>query len=152
MSSLDYASYLNLPQLLSAQELESAKHGRPAHDEMLFIVIHQAYELWFKQILYELDFIQEIFGGAVVDDADMGGYRFREAYEAALNAMLAQDMELIRNHAHLSVAEKEVQLKSLQQSRAMLDGLLDEQRYVELRTQGVWTLSRRALQAALFLF
>src|SRR5260221_11066866 len=72
MSSLDYASYLKLPQLLAAQDLESAKHGQPAHDEMLFIVIHQTYELWFKQILYELDLIQAIFSGPVVDDADLG--------------------------------------------------------------------------------
>ena len=261
MSSLDYAGYLKLSQLLSAQELESAKRGPAAHDEMLFIIIHQAYELWFKQILYELDLIQEIFGGTAVDDAelgravhaaerivrieqllvsqidiletmtpmdflefrnllmpasgfqseqfrlievrlglkrearlafdgasfdarltdaaraqvvaaearpslreqvdawlsrtpfvDMGGYRFREAYEAALNAMLAQDMELIRNHAHLSAGEKAVQLTSLQKSRAMLDGLLDEKLFGELKSQGAWRMSRRALQAALFLF
>ena len=261
MPSLDYANYLKLPQLLSAQAPESTKVGRPAHDEMLFIIIHQAYELWFKQILYELDLIQSIFGGKTVDDADlgravhaaerivkiehllvaqidiletmtpmdflefrnllipasgfqseqfrlievrlglkrearlafdgasfdarlpasakahiaaaeaqpslrdqidawlsrtpfvdMGGYHFREAYEAALNTMLAQDMELIRSHAHLSEAEKEIQLGSLQKSRGMLDGLLDEERFVELRKGGVWTLSRRALQAALFLF
>jgi tryptophan 2,3-dioxygenase len=83
---------------------------------------------------------------------DMGGYRFREAYEAALDTMLAQDMEVIRKHPHLSGAEKEVQLASLQKSRTMLDGLLDEQRFSELRKAGDWTFSRRALQAALFLF
>jgi len=69
---MDYASYLRLPQLLSNQQMESAKRGAPAHDEMLFIVIHQTYELWFKQILFELDLIQAIFGGKTVDDADLG--------------------------------------------------------------------------------
>jgi tryptophan 2,3-dioxygenase len=61
-------------------------------------------------------------------------------------------MEHIRAHPHLSQAEKDVQIASLQKSRAMFDGLLDDAHYAELRAQGAWTLSRRALQAALFLF
>src|SRR5207248_910019 len=60
-----YADYLKLPALLAAQQPESARHGRPAHDEMLFIIVHQTYELWFKQILHELDRIQADFGGEV---------------------------------------------------------------------------------------
>jgi tryptophan 2,3-dioxygenase len=49
---LTYGSYLRLPQLLSAQQLES---DPPAHDELLFITIHQVYELWFQQLLHEAD-------------------------------------------------------------------------------------------------
>src|SRR5262245_32031692 len=56
-----YADYLKLDQLLTAQQPESARRGRPAHDEMLFIIVHQAYELWFKQTLHELDRIQADF-------------------------------------------------------------------------------------------
>jgi tryptophan 2,3-dioxygenase len=67
-----YADYLKLDRLLSAQQPESARHGRPAHDEMLFIIVHQAYELWFKQILHELDRIQADFGGDVVEDEYLG--------------------------------------------------------------------------------
>ena len=67
-----YADYLKLPALLAAQQPESARHGRPAHDEMLFIVVHQTYELWFKQILHELDRIQADFGGEVVEDEYLG--------------------------------------------------------------------------------
>ena len=48
-----YAGYLRLDQLLTAQEPRSAEH-----DEMLFIVIHQIYELWFKQLLHELGKLQ----------------------------------------------------------------------------------------------
>ncbi len=258
---MDYASYLRLHQLLSSQQMESARLGAPAHDEMLFIVIHQTYELWFKQILFELELIQKAFGGAVVDDADLGravhaaerivkiehllvgqidiletmtpmdflefrnllmpgsgfqseqfrlieirlglkrearlpfndasydaslpadarkhvvaaeaepslrdqvdawlsrtpfidkgGFKFRDAYEKALDSMLSHDLDQIRRHPHLSQAEKDVQLASLQKSRAMFDGLLDDARYAELHAQGAWTFSRRALQAALFLF
>ena len=50
-----YGAYLKLDQLLSAQQPASAAAGKPAHDEMLFITVHQVYELWFKQILHELD-------------------------------------------------------------------------------------------------
>jgi tryptophan 2,3-dioxygenase len=50
-----YADYLHLDRLLDCQHPESAANGVAAHDEHLFIVIHQAYELWFKQLLHELD-------------------------------------------------------------------------------------------------
>ena len=70
---MDYASYLKLDTLLSAQAPESARRGAEAHDEMLFIVIHQVYELWFKQILHELERVARIFSGRVVDDAELSG-------------------------------------------------------------------------------
>ena len=55
---LTYASYLKLDQLLALQEPRS----HPAeHDEMLFIISHQAYELWFKLQLHELDKIKRDF-------------------------------------------------------------------------------------------
>jgi tryptophan 2,3-dioxygenase len=49
--ALTYGKYLRLDQLLGAQQLVSEG---PEHDEMLFIVIHQVYELWFKQVLHEI--------------------------------------------------------------------------------------------------
>lgn len=55
MSSITYGSYLRIPQLLQLQQPLS---DGPEHDEMLFIVIHQTYELWFKQMLHELVAIQ----------------------------------------------------------------------------------------------
>jgi tryptophan 2,3-dioxygenase len=56
--SLTYAGYLKLDQILSAQEPRS--EGLE-HDEMLFIIIHQVYELWFKEVLHELDYLQQCF-------------------------------------------------------------------------------------------
>src|SRR6185312_4723682 len=67
-----YADYLQLGTLLSAQQPESAKRGRPAHDEMLFIIVHQAYELWFKQILHELARIQAEFARVPLKDEALG--------------------------------------------------------------------------------
>ena len=52
--ALYYADYLKLNELVSLQNPESLKAGSEAHDETLFIVVHQVYELWFKQILHEL--------------------------------------------------------------------------------------------------
>lgn len=69
---LYYPDYLQLDKLLAVQDLESAKGGKPVHDEMLFIVVHQAYELWFKQILWELDSIMAVFAQDFVDEADLG--------------------------------------------------------------------------------
>ena len=63
-----YADYLGLDRLLTIQSPKSAATDRPAHDEMLFIIVHQVYELWFKQVLHELDRVQAIFGGPRVDD------------------------------------------------------------------------------------
>ena len=56
--SITYGSYLKLDQILSAQVPRSEG---PEHDEMLFIIIHQVYELWFKQVLCEFDFLQDRF-------------------------------------------------------------------------------------------
>jgi tryptophan 2,3-dioxygenase len=51
-TALTYNDYLKVPELLQLQRLLSEP---PHHDEMLFIIIHQAYELWFKLILHELE-------------------------------------------------------------------------------------------------
>ena len=51
-AEVTYGRYLRIDELLSLQECES---DGPEHDEMLFIVIHQVYELWFKEVLHELD-------------------------------------------------------------------------------------------------
>src|ERR687888_2701431 len=67
-----YSDYLRLGSLLAQQVRESERIGAPAHDEMLFIIVHQAYELWFKLILHELDRIQEDFGADVVEDDRLG--------------------------------------------------------------------------------
>src|SRR5438132_4997870 len=57
---LTYASYLQLDQLLHLQQPRSEP---PEHDEMLFIIVHQAYELWFKLQLHEFDRIKQQFLG-----------------------------------------------------------------------------------------
>ena len=69
---LYYGDYLQLSKLLDAQELESTKAGETAHDEMLFIVVHQAFELWFKLILWELDALKNLFEKGTVAEKELG--------------------------------------------------------------------------------
>jgi tryptophan 2,3-dioxygenase len=63
-----YSDYLQLDKILTAQAPESDKKQQPAHDEMLFIVIHQAYELWFKQLLYEVNSVADIMKRPSLND------------------------------------------------------------------------------------
>lgn len=65
-ADITYASYLDLEKLLDVQKPVST-----AHDEMMFVVVHQTYELWFKLILFELDRVQKIFAQKRIQDADL---------------------------------------------------------------------------------
>ena len=65
---MHYSDYLELDKILGAQHPESDRLGQPAHDEMLFIVIHQAYELWFHQLLFETESVIDILGQPALND------------------------------------------------------------------------------------
>lgn len=71
-----YGEYLLLDQLLSCQEPVTRykfTHHRKSevHDEHLFIITHQTYELWFKQIIFELDSVRQLLNEDQVDEANM---------------------------------------------------------------------------------
>ena len=71
-TSVHYHSYLELDKLLNAQNLRSAALEKvPAHDEMLFIIMHQVYELWFKQIIHEIKSIAVMFEGDLMDEREI---------------------------------------------------------------------------------
>ncbi|OLB52620.1 MAG: tryptophan 2,3-dioxygenase, partial [Gemmatimonadetes bacterium 13_2_20CM_2_65_7] len=55
--AVTYASYLQLEKLLA---LQHPRAGELEHDETLFVIIHQIYELWFKEVLHELDYLQTL--------------------------------------------------------------------------------------------
>jgi len=257
---LYYADYLQLDRLLSAQAPESVRRGKPAHDEMLFIIVHQAYELWFKQILHELALIDGIFARDSLDDRDvgrvvaalerierilklligqldvletmtpldflefrdllfpssgfqsrqfrlieiglglrrgdrigfearpydarlndadravieaaerrpslsgrleawlertpfveLGGYRFQEAYRAAVAHMLEQDAVILRGNAAVTEEVRAAGLAALAAARSRFEAIYDEARHAEQVAEGAWRLSLRALQAALFI-
>src|SRR3954454_10164009 len=65
---LHYSDYLHLDAILHSQHPESQRQGTAAHDETLFIIIHQTYELWFKQILHELDAVKAVMHTPAIND------------------------------------------------------------------------------------
>jgi len=71
MDDLYYSEYIELDKILNSQHPKSFSSREDGNDEMLFIIIHQAYELWFKQILFELDLVRNIFiRGRINDNSD----------------------------------------------------------------------------------
>ena len=91
-----YWDYLGLDELLAAQRLASVEGGgEPAHDEMLFIVTHQAFELWFKQILWELDAVVDTLAAAPVDERDMGQVLHRLERIGEIQPLLVQQFAVL---------------------------------------------------------
>jgi aminocarboxymuconate-semialdehyde decarboxylase len=72
---LTYSSYLKVPELL---ELQDSQSSPPHHDELLFIIVHQTYELWFKELLHDLDAVVTNLRGAGANPQSRD-----EVYEAA---------------------------------------------------------------------
>jgi tryptophan 2,3-dioxygenase len=103
-----YRDYLGLEKVLTAQEPESFKPGnQPAHDEMLFIIIHQAYELWFKQILFELDYVMGVFGKSKIDDnsEDLNLVRHRLNRVTKIIELLNHQVEILDTMTPLDFLE-----------------------------------------------
>ncbi len=107
-SSMYYSNYLELDKILDAQHPESFKKGNePAHDEMLFIIVHQAYELWFKQVLFELDFIRDVFKKTKIDDnsEDLNLVRHRMRRVVRILELLNQQVGLMDTMTPLDFLE-----------------------------------------------
>lgn len=71
-SSIHYNDYLQLNKVLNSQSPRSAEFGEEAHDEMLFIIIHQIYELWFKEIIHDLTSVMKMFESDSMDEKNVG--------------------------------------------------------------------------------
>lgn len=257
---IGYTEYLKINELIELQKLRSAEFGTAAHDEMLFIVVHQTYELWFKQILTELDSVLEIFGQNEIDEQNMGiavgrleriteiqkllisqvtvletmtpldflefrdqlypasgfqsvqnrlienklglqsttrltynampyhsyveskeaellkaseaqpslfelvdrwlartpflqgkNYDFWKEYRKAVETAFEEDRQTVRSHARLKPDEKERNLKEIDASAETFNALFDESKFEELRKNGLFRISYRALHAALLI-
>jgi tryptophan 2,3-dioxygenase len=111
MSDLYYSDYIELDKILNSQHPKSFSSLEDGNDEMLFIIIHQAYELWFKQILFELDLVRRIFiRGRINDNSDdmsRAVHRLRRIVKilelvnqqvGVLETMTALDFLEFRNH------------------------------------------------------
>jgi tryptophan 2,3-dioxygenase len=255
---ISYNDYLQTDKLLSLQKKRSDQFKASAHDEMLFIIIHQTYELWFKQILTELDSVISVFSTPKMDEAQMGmavarlqriteiqkllvsqvtvletmtpldfldfreflypasgfqsaqfrlienrlglksetrlpfnalpytaalsekeraeivksetepslsdlveawlermpflesdGFAFWDLYRKAVENMLNQDRETVSGNSTLSTEISERNLKEIDSIQAGFNALFDQKAFDELRAQGAWRMSYRAVHAAL---
>jgi len=81
---MNYSEYLSLSQLLSLQHPRS---DPPQHDEMLFIVIHQTYELWFKLVLHELEKIRADLSAGELYAAIAGFHRVRTVMKTVVGQL-----------------------------------------------------------------
>ena len=103
-----YGSYLQTEKILDSQHPVSFREGNsPAHDEMLFIIIHQAYELWFKQILFELDFCSSVFEQECINDnsEDLNLVRHRLQRVIKILQLLNQQVEILDTMTPLDFLE-----------------------------------------------
>jgi len=100
-----YGDYLQLPKILNAQAPESQKYGKPAHDETLFIIIHQTYELWFKQILHELNSIREIMNKSYVPSTDLSIINSRLERITTIQQILIDQIHVMETMTSLDFME-----------------------------------------------
>lgn len=104
-----YSDYLKLDQFLGAQDPLSRKFATAenpeAHEEMLFIVVHQAYELWFKQILHDLDSVITIFNKPTVSDGQFGAIIQRFGRITKIQTMLLSYMDILETMSPMDFLE-----------------------------------------------
>jgi len=100
-----YNDYLGTESLLAIQNPRSTAAGNDIHDEMLFIITHQAYELWFKQILHELQSIVGIFGSPPVSDQDIYKVTTRMQRVVKIQAVMMHQLEVLETMTPLDFLE-----------------------------------------------
>lgn len=132
---MDYVSYLELPALLALQKAQS----QPEHpDELLFIVVHQASELWFKVLLHEMDQLQ---GAMEADDAERALtsamrinvlMRIVSQQLAALDTLPPQRFMQFRGYLGTSSGSQSEQFRAIEAR----SGLRDEHFLAVLREHG----------------
>lgn len=93
--SLYYSDYLKLDSILNAQHLKSEEFGHKAHDETLFIIIHQVYELWFKQIIHELDSVYTMMNSSKVMATDLSTIVHRLQRVVEIQRILNDQLKVI---------------------------------------------------------
>ena len=95
-TTIHYHSYLHLDKILDAQHPRSADlDDKPAHEEMLFIIIHQVYELWFKQIKHELESVLEMFHKDNVHERSIGTACARLERVEEITKLLIQQIRVL---------------------------------------------------------
>ena len=148
---LSYGSYLKVEELLSLQQRLSS----PAqHDELLFIVIHQVYELWFKQILHELD---AVMGGLDAGRLLSVAKHFRRIHTIqrlienqvdVLETMTPQDFNAFREHLNPASGFQSIQFREIEFLCGVRRG--DALKYLQTDEAQQARLERRGSEPSLY--
>jgi tryptophan 2,3-dioxygenase len=100
-----YSDYLQLERVLNSQSPKSAEYGKPAHDETLFIIVHQVYELWFKQIIHELESVVHMFAHDYVDEKNLGVAVARLVRVTEIQKLLIDQLRVLETMTPLDFLE-----------------------------------------------
>lgn len=104
-SPVQYHDYLCLDSLLGAQKPKSQEHNQLVHDEYLFIIVHQIYELWFKQILIEMDSVLALLNKEVVNENHMSLIVSRLTRITKIQKILMDQIDIIETMTPLDFLE-----------------------------------------------
>mmetsp|Transcript_2646 Transcript_2646/g.7961 ORF Transcript_2646/g.7961 Transcript_2646/m.7961 type:complete len:439 (+) Transcript_2646:153-1469(+) len=139
---LYYGDYLQLDKVLNAQDPVSWKAKDVCHDELLFITIHQTYELWFKQLIFELDSIRDIFAGLRLGEKQISTVvhrltRMKEIQKilvdqiSVLETMTPQEFLNFRDYLFPASGFQSVQFRLLETKLGLLTDKRVNNRFVE---------------------
>ena len=102
---VDYGDYLHLNTFLDAQEPLSKKYGDECHDEMLFIVVHQSYELWFKHILHEMRAIIRAWDREFVPESELFSINHKLERIIKIQGLFLQHLEILETMTPMEFLE-----------------------------------------------
>lgn len=105
MQGTYYRDYLGLDKLLGTQNPVTRLEGEEIHDEMLFIVVHQVYELWFKQIIHELRHIENLFSKDSVAEKDINKVVFSLNRIKKIQGQLTGPLEILETMTPMDFLE-----------------------------------------------
>ena len=107
MEDLYYSEYIELDKILNSQHPRSFESMEDGNDEMLFIIIHQAYELWFKQIIFELDLARNIFIRGDINDnsSDMSNVVYKMKRIGKILELINQQVNVLETMTALDFLE-----------------------------------------------
>lgn len=100
-----YGEYLKLDQLLDSQQPLSKKYGEECHDETLFIIVHQVYELWFKQILHEINSINQVFSCSKIEESELFNVNSRLDRVIKIQSLLLDQLSVMETMTPMDFLE-----------------------------------------------
>ena len=100
-----YKEYLQLNKILGSQNLRSEVLDKPIHDEMLFIIIHQTYELWFKQIIHEILSVVKYFEDKSINETNINTVVLRLERINSIQKLTIDQIEILESMTPMDFLE-----------------------------------------------